>query len=317
MLQFTYSTGSTDAAILGWPIPLTDAQPLPLPPWQQNLKESALLFTEENSLQHQAMTRVYGIGTSPLGDLVAVNSSTHPSDSVEYIIASDQISTLNIASAKGAADYEILPASGGSSYPYGEEDLKKTRMQRLIFHAEISAESILFSLKRFIERIPQSSLIDSMFQTSALQAQDLTAQPDLSQLEMPITEETSVRSIVRQMRRGILFHKESIADRNKSLTRFAIKGIPQNPPIESSIVRRIATEVVHMPHFISEASDISQRITHIHCVILEKLDARDGRVATSDGVNDQEVETCEICAGSIAFESLRWARCRNAHQFRK
>lgn len=134
---------------------------------------------------------------------------------------------------------------------------------------------------------------------------------------MPITEDTPVRAIMRQVRENILFHKDSIAYRTSQLARFARKEIPKNMPPDPTVIRRIATEVVRMPHFISEASDLSQTITHIHCLILAKLDLRDGRTEESEGLSDQDVEICGICSSSISFESLRWARCPNGHQFSK
>lgn len=107
------------AEVLGWPLPLTDVQPMPPPPWQESLREAEKLFGQDNDLDGHVMTRTYGIDTSPLGDLCAVNSSNHPTDGVEYIIASDQMSSLSISASNDANDREILPVSGGPSHPSG------------------------------------------------------------------------------------------------------------------------------------------------------------------------------------------------------
>lgn len=119
VIQLTYNMSSANAQVLGWPLPLTDVEPIPPPPWQQSLKEAELLFSEENDLDGHAMTRTYGIDASPLGDLIAINSSNHPTDGVEYIIASDQISVLNIT-PREAFPNEILPLSGGPSHASGK-----------------------------------------------------------------------------------------------------------------------------------------------------------------------------------------------------
>lgn len=186
----------------------------------------------------------------------------------------------------------------------------------LILPPEISAEAALFSLQHFVRSTPANAPIDNIIQSSLLHTFDLADAPDSQQYQMPITEDTPVRTIMRQVRENVLFHKDAIASRTKQLSSFARKTIPKTMPVDPEVIRRVVTEVVRMPHFISEASDLSQKITHIHCLILAKLDAIDGRREQSD-LSDQDVETCGICSSSIAFESLRWARCPNGHQFGK
>lgn len=110
---------SANADVLGWPLPLTDVRPAAPPPWQETLKEAERLYSDESRLEGHVMTRTYGMDASPLGDLTAINSSTHPTDGVEYIIASDQVSILNIEPARALAEQEILPTSGGISDPLG------------------------------------------------------------------------------------------------------------------------------------------------------------------------------------------------------
>ena len=288
---------------------------MPPPPWQQSLQDAEALFSKENDLGGHVMSRTYGIDTSPLGDMLAVNSSNHPSDGVEYIIASDQISSLSIVSAREVADHEILPMSGGPSHPSGMCYLAKVSSRKMSSHmTEITAEAVLYSLHRFLERMPVTDLMDSILQQSLLSSFDLTNVPANQQYQMPITEDTPIRHIVREMQRNILFHRDSIASRNKRLVSFASKGIPKDTPPDAAAVRCIVTEVHRMPAFLSEAGDLSQTISSIHEIVLAKLEAREGR-SELNGVGDQEVEVCSICTEPVAFESLRWARCQNGHQF--
>lgn len=156
-----------------------------------------------------------------------------------------------------------------------------------------------------------------MLQSSLLQTFDLTGAPESQQNQMSIIEETHVRVITRQVRENILFNRDAVASRVKQLAKFSQKEIPKAIAPDASVVRCIVTEVVGMPHFVSEASDLSQTITHIHCLILAKLDSRDGQNVQPHDLSDQEVETCSICSSGIAFESLRWARCPKGHQFSK
>lgn len=176
---------------------------------------------------------------------------------------------------------------------------------------------MLSSLQQFINHVPQVKVADNVLLSSLLQTLDLTDPPVLPRHQTHITEDTSIRAIVRQVRENVLFRGGSIASRVRQLVRFSQEDVPASMPVDPAVIRDIVTEVVRLPHFISEASDLSQKITHIHCLILAKLDARDGKTHQSDGLSDQDVETCDTCSSSIAFESLRWARCSNGHQFSK
>ena len=119
VVQITYNLNSTNAETLAWSLPFDDTHTMPSPPWQESIKEAGELFSQENELDGHVMSRTYGLDASPLGELCAANSSNHPTDGVEYIIASDQISSLIVAPARELADHEILPVAGGPSHPSG------------------------------------------------------------------------------------------------------------------------------------------------------------------------------------------------------
>lgn len=119
VLQLTFSIDTVYTKILGWPLPLTDVQPIAVPSWQNSLIEAEKLYGEENRLDGHVATRTYGIDASPLGDMIAINSSCHPTDGIEYVIASDQMSMLNIEPARNVGENEILPVAGGASHASG------------------------------------------------------------------------------------------------------------------------------------------------------------------------------------------------------
>lgn len=119
VVQITYHLNSGKAGPLSWTLPFNGNQTMLPPLWRQSLTEAEELYSEENELGGHVMSRTYGIDASPLGEVFAVNSSSHPTDGVEYIIASDQISSLSITSARETAEHEILPIAGGPSLPSG------------------------------------------------------------------------------------------------------------------------------------------------------------------------------------------------------
>lgn len=188
---------------------------------------------------------------------------------------------------------------------------------RLTTFSEISAEAALLSLQRFVALMPEGPSIESMLEAALVQTFDLSGTPDTQRYQVPITEDTPIRAVMRQVRQNILFQKDAVASRIRLLSTFSGKHVSKKIAPDAKVIRRIVTEVVRMPHFISEASELSQTISHIHDLILAKLDAREGQRDDSNGLSDQDVETCDICSSGIAFESLRWARCPNGHQFGK
>lgn len=182
----------------------------------------------------------------------------------------------------------------------------------------MSSEAVLGSLQRFFERDPNTEPVSDLLVFQILRALDLADVHSTPQNQVSIPEDTPINSIVSLLRRNILFHSDSIVARAERLATFVSFGkARRSPPLDPIVIRRVATEVVQLPHFVAEASLLSQTISRIHSVILAKLDAREGRGGDEhlSDIDDVDVEQCEICGDNIPFESLRWAQCPNDHQF--
>lgn len=167
-------------------------------------------------------------------------------------------------------------------------------------------------------REPEALSDDSLLVEQIIQALDLAILPSAGFNQGQITEDTPVELIVRQVRQNILFNHESVRSRVAQLLKYVKADIPKTPPLDATVVLKTVTEISRLPHFIADASILSSSIMQIHCLILAKLQARAGNAeADTSSSEEEEIERCEICHSNIPFESLRWAKCVNNHQYRK
>jgi hypothetical protein len=177
---------------------------------------------------------------------------------------------------------------------------------------------LLFSLQSFAVREPEALADDAFVIEQVMQALDLAGIPSVNSNQGQITEDTPVELIVRQVRQNILFNSDSIKIRVSQLLKYVRADVPKVPPLDATIVLKIVTEISRLPHFVADASILSTSIMQLHCLILAKLQARAGNTDADTSISEEEeIERCEICHSNIPFESLRWAKCVNNHQYRK
>jgi hypothetical protein len=182
----------------------------------------------------------------------------------------------------------------------------------------LTAEALLFSLQSFAVREPEALAEDAIVVEQVMQALDLAELPSINSNQGQITEDTPVEQIVRQVRQNILFNSDSIKIRISQLLKYVRADVPKTPPLDATIVLKIVSEISRLPHFVADASILSTSIMQIHCLILAKLQARAGNTDADSSISEEEeIERCEICHSNIPFESLRWAKCVNNHQYRK
>ena len=167
-------------------------------------------------------------------------------------------------------------------------------------------------------REPEALSGEDFFIEQIMHALDLVELPSIGSNQGQITEDTPVELVVRQVRQNILFNRDSVRSRVAQLLKYVKADIPKTPPLDATVVLKIVTEISRLPHFVADASILSNSIMQIHCLILAKLQARAGNAdADTSNSDEEEIERCEICHSNIPFESLRWAKCVNNHQYRK
>ncbi|KAI4748428.1 hypothetical protein E4T50_01313 [Aureobasidium sp. EXF-12298] len=295
-VQIAYHLGSGTDRITSLAVPFTAHSALGSTNWQHDLLRGQRRFSDEWNLAGNIMARAYGLCTSPFGDLVAVNVSFHPSDGVEYTTNSDELSFLIASQCNDDLQFAL---AGSPSNAY-----------------ELTAEALLFSLQSFAMREPEALADDDFVVEQVMQALDLVELPAITSNQGQITEDTPVELIVRQVRQNILFNSDSVKSRVSQLLKYVKADIPKTPPLDASVVLKIVTEISRLPHFVADASILSTSIMQIHCLILAKLQARAGNTDADNSISEEEeIERCEICHSNIPFESLRWAKCVNNHQY--
>ncbi|KAI5269346.1 hypothetical protein E4T47_07160 [Aureobasidium subglaciale] len=295
-VQMAYHLGSGSDRITSLALPFTPTSGLGSTNWQHDLLRGQRRFSDEYSLAGNVMSRAYGVSVSPFGDLVAVNVSFHPSDGVEYTTSSDELSYLITSQCNDDLQFAL---AGSPSNAY-----------------ELTAEALLFGLQSLSVRNPEALADDNSIAEQVMQALDLAELPSVNSNHGQITEDTPVELIVRQVRHNILFNRESVESRVTQLLKYVKTDVPKTPPLDATVVLKIVSEISRLPHFVADASFLSNSIMQIHSLILAKLQVRAGNAdADASNLEEEEVERCEICNTNIPFESLRWAKCVNSHQY--
>ncbi|KAI4729435.1 hypothetical protein E4T49_02905 [Aureobasidium sp. EXF-10728] len=274
-VQIAYHLGSGTDRITSLALPFTPSSGLGSTNWQHDLLRGQRRFSDELNLAGNVIARAYGLCTSPFGDLVAVNVSFHPSDGLEYTTNSDEVSYLITSQCNDDLQFAL---AGSPSNAY-----------------ELTAEALLSSLQSLAMREPEALADHNFVIEQVLQALDLSELPSTSFNQGQITEDTPIELV---------------------LLKYVKADIPKTPPLDATVVLKIVSEISRLPHFVADASLLSTSIMQIHCLILAKLQARAGNAdADASTSEEEEIERCEICHNNIPFESLRWARCVNNHQY--
>jgi hypothetical protein len=182
----------------------------------------------------------------------------------------------------------------------------------------LTAEALLFSLQSLAVRDSEALGDDALVVEQVMQALDLAELSSVNSNQGQITEDTPVELIVRQVKQKILFNSDSIRIRISQLLKYVRADVPKAPSLDATIVLKVVSEISRLPHFVADASILSTSIMQLHCLILAKLQARAGNSDADTSISEEEeIERCEICHSNIPFESLRWAKCVNNHQYRK
>ncbi|THY18183.1 hypothetical protein D6D00_08212 [Aureobasidium pullulans] len=295
-VQIAYHLGSGTDRITSLALPFTANSAVGSSTWQHDLLRGQRRFSDEYNLAGNVMARAYGLCTSPFGDMVAVNASFHPSDGVEYTTSSDEVSYLITSQCNDDLQFAL---AGSPSNPH-----------------ELTAEALLSSLQSLSVREPEAFADENFVVEQVMQALDLAELPSSYSKLGQITEDTPVDLIVRQVRQNILFNRDSVHSRLSQLLKYVKGDIPKTPQLDATVVLKIVTEIARLPQFVADASFLSHSIMQIHCLILAKLQARGGNSdAEASTSEEEEIESCEICRKNIPFESLRWAKCVNNHQY--
>ncbi|OCL10748.1 hypothetical protein AOQ84DRAFT_288628 [Glonium stellatum] len=277
-------------------LPLGESSAIPSPSWQAQILEGQALFSAAHDLGGNAVAKTWGLASSPLGDLIATCVSLHPSDMIEYSTANEQKSNVALSS--------LSDTDGKFALLIGST-------------VDVSAETVLFSVKRWFSHNSETAEIASKSKENILKEifHSFGIDDSSPNLTSQIGEDENF-SLFKSLKRGVYFPTKTLRDRYDVLvSAICFPGVPTEVQ-HIMITLRVAKEVLKLPNRLCDNSRLSKEILATYSILVSKLHELAGHdAAEPSDILDGEVEECDICGSPIKVESLDWARCAEGHQF--
>lgn len=297
LLQIVSQLSSSTAPTYALRLPLHPGQTAAdQPAWHFALNNSKVAFGATKDLGDHVQERTWGIASSPISGYTATCASMHPNDVVAYIINAEQTSVLN-----------VTPELNVSINPF------QRRHGVLEIHGGLPTSTILFYLMRYLERAGAETLLanDAGALVKSVQSM-LSSGNAVGSTEIQPADNTDImlcKTRISMFADEDVHHAQAtricdVAADNKAL----------RPNSTITIVRQVAEVVFSLSDSVVKLNEICMNIRRMYEIALSKLD-------TSYNLGDCEPsaktwsEKCKICHQSIAFESFKWARCQQGHQF--
>lgn len=305
-------------------------QVLGAPSWRDQVENSAVLFSAKNDLRGNSKVKVWGLAASPLGDFIATCTSVHPSDMIEYGSPNDRRGTIAVSALR---QYQ----QSHSSLPMWD----------------ISAEGLLFSLKKLAENTVEKSdhipaFIEHMIERLAQEygAMSTTYDTDSTPHYSTQSDTTAIGVLVRKWKRLAFFEPHSLRDRYTIIVSYACNYEGSNDLPRTLIAYRLAMASQSMWTTCMQ-SDFSAEIMAHHRQMIRLIKALidptvkegapyahnpeitekaslahtslQGKIEESYkipmDVTDCATDICDFCTAPIPFTNLTSATCLNGHQF--
>ena len=280
-----------------------------IPQLQEKLKELMQKFSDAHNLDGRVRTKVWGMASPPLGDLIATVFSFHPSDLPEYLISAEQESNLTIANADRGNDPALrLPINGGL------EDLEN-----------ISSENLVFILLHWLSRHKNISREDeSLFQDLYEELSNtLAVASDQADRELPPThervEDISVSFAVKSLRNSLY---ESTEARSRICQH--LSSLLAHSPLHSlkndAVLRALTFTVLGLPRDLLKGGSVTKKIIRNYNMILSRVQPTAvEKLGNGLSFEEEGHEHCTICNSNsvISFQELDSARGACGHQFGK
>jgi len=290
------TTQQTDRLVFDLPLDRNDDTKV-TPSWLRNLADARALYSAQNGLADRVMTKIHGLDISPLGNFSTVAHTMHPSHTLEYTILARQICTLTISKERIGATISSLPVGGGHSIA-----------------SQIDAGCIFEVLRRSLEHDSTTPQDRETLAERILRTMSLSALSDCHDFDI-LSPDASMKEVSIAFRRSTLYDRRCVLARNKALVELAQKPSDFTLKPDLTVVRQLVTSSQNLQQYIRKEDALGHATFRIHKIVLGKINARNGLPGADSETLEQDLEICNVCEGPISFESLRWARCSNGHQF--
>ena len=269
-----------------------------IPPlWQTAMNESKATYSAQHNLDDHVRERTWGIAASPMGEYIATATSMLPSDSVAYVITAEQRTIINITNEIEREECGALPPSGGVN-----------------LQTDVTAESLLFSLQRYLERQSQPADAELLVQAMLVTTNAPQEHSHFDEKNPPSFDGYETAQIVRHLRMQIFMHPELLKERFKLLVDVALRRASNANQISKIVVQRLVSEVLRLPSRLEKGSELSEKLPKLYETIQLKMQAQPPS-DTTEASGEPWSEECSICHKALPFESVKWAKCESGHQF--
>ena len=268
------------------------------PAWHFALNNSKAAFGATHDLGDQVQARTWGIACSPLGGYVAACASMHPNDLLAYIINAGQTSNLNITLE---SDVSTNPFEAGHGV--------------LSTHRDLPTSTILFYLMRYLERRADAEAPEGHTDTDDLVKDVQRVLPSSNKISTyEIEAADNLDTMLSKTRINIYADEDLRGVQAARICDLATSNAALRPDSTITIVRQVAEVVFNLSESVVELNEASMDIRRMYEIALSKLDAN---YNLGDGEPSAKTwsESCKLCEQAIAFESFKWARCQQGHQF--
>jgi hypothetical protein len=275
--------------------------------WLKKVFQQREDFGAANRLDGHVSTKVWGLASSPLGNLIAAISTQHPADIPEYVIPADYRSTLSISNSLDDETFQ-LPVYGG-----------------FITHwKDPTSETMAFSLLHWLNAHKELSWEDSSVHEHLVQTVEaaFTPLPDNEEPEVNINDvsfesedwEPAAIEYLRQNLYNAKHARSRLCERIVSL--LDPSGIPSAID-DGNTTLELSSVVVKLPPGL-DRSKISRKIRALHNEAYRLLGGSQPLNST-DGNHEDLVEYCGICKSNVRlpFEETRYTIGTCGHHFGK
>jgi hypothetical protein len=265
-----------------------------VPAWKTALANIKSDFSTQYKLQGNVLERVWGMAASPMSDLIATATVLLPSDSPAYMTPSDYRTVVNIT--RQNAQDDVMPVNCGFARP-----------------SDLKSAVLLFAAKSYVKQLSGPVDMDKLVRamSSAFEVPDDEIEYDLN-----ILMEQGMEPLqhARYLRLRLFILPEMRNARFRLLAEMASKRDVGINSISKLVVEHLVAEVLKIPASFSRAGKLSGSIYKAYETLRLKLQP-EPEFSASENATEIFEETCRICSETIPFESIKWARCKNGHQF--
>jgi hypothetical protein len=266
------------------------------PSWQIAINNSKASYGALYDIGRHVQARCWGMAASPLDTYVATCTSMHSTDAIAYIIKAEQTSTLNLT-------YEGAPT--GQTF---------TPVLSLASYSPLLCTNLSFYLKRFLDRAAASDPPMSPDRNEVIAAilEAIPESPAISQVHPG--ENMDIGALLQHIRVAIYAYDKIRQCHAARIVQTAFGDYALGAQAMGITMEQIIRSVLRVPVNAVRMDEFSLSIKRVYEIALSKLDSSYQQGTEEPSARDWK-EQCQICQQAILFESFKWARCMQGHQF--